>query len=151
MPEARPGSSSRFWCTPAPASYNDRMLRRHQVPPRCGSGSCKARSVKTLAQFVQAPLEGKLSVSRVFWLYGVVGSLAYGLLEFFINPANALLMRLYTVGAYAYSAYVIIGTYRCAVNCRTLGMARFVRISAILSLLLLPVFLYFELSGALDG
>jgi hypothetical protein len=105
----------------------------------------------TPAQFVQAPLQGKLSVSRVFWLYGVVGSLAYGLLEFFIDPANAFLIRLYTVGAYAYSAYVIVGTYRCAVNCRTAGMARFVRISAIASLILLPVFMYFELSGALDG
>jgi len=30
-------------------------------------------------------------------------------------------------------------------------LARFVRISAIASLLLLPIFLYFELSGALDG
>jgi hypothetical protein len=30
-------------------------------------------------------------------------------------------------------------------------MARFVRISAIASLILLPVFMYFELSGALDG
>jgi hypothetical protein len=30
-------------------------------------------------------------------------------------------------------------------------MARFVRISAIVSLILLPVFMYFELSGALDG
>ena len=30
-------------------------------------------------------------------------------------------------------------------------MARFVRISAIASLILLPVCMYFELSGALDG
>ena len=105
----------------------------------------------TLAQFVQAPLKGKLSVSRVFWLYGIVGSLAYGLLEFFIDTGNAFLIRLYTVGAYAYSAYVIVGTYQCAVNCRTAGMARFVRISAIVSLILLPIFMYFEFSGALDG
>ena len=105
----------------------------------------------TPAQFVQAPLKGELSVSRVFWLYGVLGSLVYGLLEFFIDPANGFLIRLYTVGAYAYSAYVIVGTYRCAVNCRTAGMARFVRISAIVSLILLPVFMYFELSGAFDG
>jgi hypothetical protein len=105
----------------------------------------------TLTQFIQAPLQGKLSASRVFWLYGIVGSLVYGLLEFFIDPGNAFLIRLYTVGAYAYSAYVIVGTYRCAVNCRTLGMARFVRISAIASLILLPVFMYVEFSGALDS
>ena len=105
----------------------------------------------SLTQFVQAPLKGEISVSRVFWLYGVVGSLVYGLLEFFIDPGNAFLIRLYTVGAYLYSAYVIVGTYRCAVNCRSAGMARFVRISAIVSLILLPVFMYFELSGALDS
>jgi len=105
----------------------------------------------TPAQFVQAPLKGNLSVSRVFWLYGVVGSLVYGLLELFIDPANAFLIRLYSVGAYAYATYVIVGTYRCAVNCRTAGVARFVRISAIVSLILLPVFMYFDISGALDG
>ena len=105
----------------------------------------------TLTQFMQAPLQGKVSVSRVFWLYGVVGSLVYGLVEFFINPGNTFLVRLYTLGAYVYSAYVIVGTYRCAVNCRSAGMARFVRISAIASLLLLPILAYFELSGALDS
>ena len=105
----------------------------------------------TLIQFAQAPLKGELSVSRVFWLYGVVGSLVYGLLELFIDPTNAFLIRLYTVGGYLYSAYVIVGTYQCAANCRTAGMARFVRISAIASLILLPVLMYFELSGALDG
>jgi hypothetical protein len=105
----------------------------------------------TLTQFIQAPLQGKVSVSRVFWLYGVVGSLVYGILEFFIDPGKTTLMRLYIIGAYVYSAYVIVGTYQCAVNCRTVGMARFVRISAIASLILLPVFAYYELSGAFDN
>src|SRR5277367_5052735 len=101
----------------------------------------------TPAQFVQAPLQGKLSVSRVFWLYGVVGSLVYGLLEFFIDPANAFLIRLYTVGAYAYSAYVIVGTCRCAANCRTAGVARFVRISAIVSLMPILSVVYMHREG----
>ncbi len=104
-----------------------------------------------LAQFFRSPLEGQLSVSRMVWVYGIVGSLIYGCLEFFIDPGNTLLMRLYTIGGCLYSAYVIVGTYRCAVNCRTKGMARFVRISCILSLILLPVLAYFELSGALSS
>ena len=100
---------------------------------------------------MQAPLQAKLSVSRVFWLYGVVGSLVYGCVEFFIDPGNTFLMRLYTIGGCLYSAYVIVGTYRCSVNCRTAGMARFVRVSCILSLILLPVLTYFELSGAISS
>jgi hypothetical protein len=105
----------------------------------------------TPTQFLQAPLQAKLSVARVFWLYGVAGSLVYGCLEFFIDPGNTVLMRLYTIGGGLFSVYVIIGTYRCAVNCASAGMARFIRISCVLSLLLLPVLTYFELSGALSS
>ena len=99
-------------------------------------------------QFIQAPLEAKLSVARVFWLYGVTGSLLYGVVEFFIDPGNTFLMRMYTLGGCLYSAYVIVGTYRCSVNCSTERMARFVRVSSIVSLILLPILTYFELSGA---
>jgi hypothetical protein len=72
-------------------------------------------------------------------------------LEFFIDPGNTLLMRIYTIGGCLYSAYVIVGTYRCSVNCSTAGMARFVRVSCIISLLLLPLLTYFELSGVFDS
>ena len=104
-----------------------------------------------IAQFFRDPLEGKLSVSRVFVVHGILGSLLYGCLEFFIDPSNAFTMRAYTVGGFLYSAYVIVGTYRCAINCKTLGMARFVRISCIISLVLLPVLTYMELNGTLDS
>jgi hypothetical protein len=104
-----------------------------------------------ISQFFRAPLEGKLSVSKVFLVYGILGSLLYGCLEFFIDPFNTFLMRAYTIGGLLYSAYVIVGTYRCAVNCKTAGMARFVRVSSVISLLLLPVLTYLEFSGALDS
>jgi hypothetical protein len=104
-----------------------------------------------IAQFFRAPLQGKLSVSRVVVLYGIVGSLIYGCLEFFINPLNTWLMRAYTLGGSLYSAYVIVGTYRCAVNCKTARMATFVRVSCIVSLALLPVLTYVEWSGTLDS
>jgi hypothetical protein len=105
----------------------------------------------TFAQFIQAPLQAKLSVSRVFWLYGVAGSLVYGALEFLFDPGNTFLMRMYIIGGCLYSAYVIVGTYRCSVNCSTEGMARFVRISCVISLILLPILTYLELSGALSS
>lgn len=105
----------------------------------------------TPTQFIQAPLQAKLSVARVFWLYGVAGSLVYGCLEFFLDPGNMFLMRMYTIGGCLYSAYVIVGTYRCSVNCSTKRMARFVRVSSIISLILLPILAYFELSGAFSS
>ena len=109
------------------------------------------RAMATIVQFFRAPLEGRLSVSKVFWVYGVIGSLLYGCLEFIIDPSNSFLMRAYTIGGFLYSAYVIVGTYRCAVNCKTPRMARFVRVSCVISLLLLPFLTYMELSGALDS
>jgi hypothetical protein len=104
----------------------------------------------SIRSFIEAPLQGKASVSRVFWLYGVVGSLVYSSLEFLIDPGNAALLRAYTLGGALFTLYVIVGTYRCAVNCRSPGMARFVRVSCVISLLLLPFITYLELSGALS-
>jgi hypothetical protein len=111
----------------------------------------KVTAMATIAQFFRAPLQGKLSVTRVFVVYGVVGSLLYGCLEFFIDPSKSFLLRAYTIGGFLYSAYVIVGTYRCAVNCKTPSMARFVRVSCVISMLLLPYLTYLELSGTLDS
>jgi hypothetical protein len=105
----------------------------------------------TISQFFRAPLQGKLSVSRVFVVYGILGSLIYGSLEFIIDPFNSLLMRAYTLGGFLYSAYVVVGTYQCAVNCKTPRMARFVRVSCVVSLALLPVLTYMELNGVFDS
>ncbi len=102
----------------------------------------------SIRSFIEAPLQGKVSVSRVFWLYGIVGSLLYSALEFLIPPGNSLLLRAYTLGGALFTLYVIVGTYRCAVNCRTPRMATFVRVSCVISVLLLPVITYLELNGA---
>jgi hypothetical protein len=45
--------------------------------------------------------------------------------------------------------YVIIGTYRCADNCKSRWAARAARVGAIISLLLLPVLTYLDLTGSL--
>jgi hypothetical protein len=105
----------------------------------------------TITEFFRAPLDGKLSVSRVFVVYGILGSLLYGCLEFLINPFNSFVMRAYTIGGFLYSAYVIVGTYKCAVNCKTPRMARFVRASCVVSLALLPVLTYMEWSGVFES
>jgi len=102
----------------------------------------------TISQFVKEPLEGKTSLSRVIWLYGVVGSLLYGSLELFLNPENQFVMRVYTIVGLLFTVYCIVGTYRCAKNTKSPWVARSARIGAIIVLLLLPVLTYLELTGA---
>jgi hypothetical protein len=99
--------------------------------------------------FLKDPLLGKTSLSKVFWLYGVVGSFLYGAIELLLDPGNDFLMRLYIIGGLIFSVYVTLATYQCAANCRSPFLARLVRISAVITLALLPVITYLDLSGAL--
>src|SRR5271156_3051280 len=99
--------------------------------------------------FLKEPLQGKTSLSRVFWVYGVLGSLLYGAIELFLDPGNVLALKLYAIGGFVFSVYVTLATYRCAGNCRSPAMAKLVRVSAIITLLLLPVITYLDLTGAL--
>jgi len=100
--------------------------------------------------FLEEPLQGKTSLSRVFWLYGVLGSLVYGAIELFLDSGNELLMRIYVIGGLIFSVYVTIATYKCAPNCKSPAVARLARISAVITLVLLPVLTYLDLSGALS-
>lgn len=100
--------------------------------------------------FIMEPLRGKTSLSRVFWLYGVLGSLLFGSVELFLNPENQFVMRLYSILGLIFSVYVTVGIYRCANNSGSRWMARSARIGAIITLLLLPVLTYFDLTGALS-
>jgi hypothetical protein len=96
------------------------------------------------------PLIGKTSLSKVFWLYGLLGSVLWSAIGLFIIAGNEFTTRIYTVCGLLFSVYVTVATYRCADNCSSRFWARMARISAVLSLLLLPVMAYLELTGALD-
>jgi len=98
----------------------------------------------------EEPLQGKTLLSRVFWLYGVAGSLLYGAIEFFLDPGSAAVMRIYTVGGLLFTVYVTVATYQCAMNCKSRSVGRMARVSAVISLLLLPVLAYLDLTGALN-
>jgi hypothetical protein len=104
----------------------------------------------TLNEFVSQPLQGKTSLSRVFWLYGVMGSVVYSAIEFLLNPGNSFAIRLYETVGFLFAVYVTVATYRCADNCGSKSLAKLVRISAVISLLLLPVLAYLEYTGAFD-
>jgi hypothetical protein len=96
------------------------------------------------------PLQGKTSLSKVVWVYGLLGSLLYGAIEFVLDPGNELMMRIYSLGGMAFSVYVAVATYRCAGNCRSKFWGRMARLSAVASILLLPVVAYLEFTGALS-
>ena len=90
-------------------------------------------------------------MSKVFWLYGIVGSLLYGAIEFFIDPGSIWLNRAYIILGLLFSVYVTVATYQCAGNCGSPWLAKLVRVSAVITLILLPVATYLELSGALSS
>ena len=104
----------------------------------------------SLESFLKEPLQGKTSLSKVFWLYGFLGSVLVSALGLAVDTGNEFAMRAYSVGGLLFSIYVTVATYRCAGNCASKFWGRMARISAVLSLLLLPVLVYLDLTGALS-
>ena len=104
----------------------------------------------TLRAFLIEPLQGKTSLTKVFWLYGVLGSVLVSAVGMGIDPANQFATRSYILFGLFFSVYVTVATYRCAGNCRSTILAGFIRFSAVVSLVLLPVFAYLELTGVID-
>jgi len=100
------------------------------------------------ADFLKEPLQGKTSLSKVIWLYGILGSLLFGAIELFLDPENQFVMRVYTILGLFFGVYVTLATYLCAKNAKSLLTARVVRVCAVITLVLLPVLTYFELTGA---
>ena len=78
-----------------------------------------------------------------------MGSVLYGAIELFLDPGNDFIMRVYVIGGLIFSVYVTVATYQCAANCKSPLIARLARISAVITLLLLPVLTYLDLTGAL--
>jgi hypothetical protein len=103
----------------------------------------------SLGSFLTEPLRGKTSLSKVFWLYGILGSILVSAIGLAVDPGNEPTTRIYVVFELLFSAYVTVATYQCASNCRSTSLARLARISAVISLLMLPVLAYLYFSGAI--
>ena len=103
----------------------------------------------SLGSFLSEPLQGKVSLSKVFWLYGILGSILVSAVGLAVDPGNELATRIYVVFELLFGAYVTVATYQCASNCRSKLLARLARISAVISLLMLPVLAYLYFSGAI--
>ena len=99
---------------------------------------------------IRDPLQGKTSLAKVLWVYGLAGSVLVIALRLLFDSGNAFAMRIYIMLGLLFSVYVTVATYQCAGNCQSKNLAQFVRISAIISLVVLPVFAYLEFTGALD-
>lgn len=100
--------------------------------------------------FFWDPLRGKTPIGRVIGVYGILGSFIYSALGLLFDVTDERMMWIYSIGGGLFTVYVTIATYQCAQNCRTAWMRRLVRVSAVLSLLLLPVLTYVALTGAID-
>ena len=105
----------------------------------------------SLGSFLYEPLQGKTSLAKVFWLYGLVGSILVSAVGLAVDPGNEPATRLYTAFGLIFSVYVTVATYRCASNCRSKSLARLARISAVASLVMLPVLAYLYFSGAIGA
>jgi hypothetical protein len=119
----------------------------HNDEPSYCSGPMSEES--SVVRWIMDPLRGKTSLGRVIGWYGIVGSLVYSAFGLLIDVESDRAMRAYTVGGLIYTVYVTIATYRCAASLRSSFGRNFVRVSALLSLALLPLLAYLALSGAL--
>ena len=102
-----------------------------------------------MGSFLSEPLRGKTSLSKVFWLYGLLGSILVSAVGLAVDPGNVPATRIYIAFELLFSVYVTVATYQCASNCRSKLLARLARISAVISLVALPVLAYLYFSGAI--
>lgn len=100
---------------------------------------------------VREPLQGKTPLRTVFWVYGILGSVLLSAIGLFVDTRNQAAMWIYTGFGILFSIYVTVATYLCAGNCGSKFLARLVRISTVVGVLvLLPLCAYLYFSGALD-
>jgi hypothetical protein len=105
--------------------------------------------IMSLWAAIRDPLQGKISLSKVAWLYGIGGSLLVSALGLLL-PGSEVARRSYVVFGLVFSIYVTVASYQCAGNCRSKALAWLARICAVVSLVLLPVFAYLDFTGALE-
>jgi len=103
----------------------------------------------SVRSFLTEPLRGKTSLGKVFWLYGLLGSILVSAVGLAVDSGNELATGVYTAFGLLFSVYVTFATYRCASNCQSKFLARLARISAVISLMMLPVLAYLYFSGAI--
>jgi len=102
-----------------------------------------------LSRLVLDPLQGKTPLWQVAILYSAIGGGVLAVIGSFVARLGDTPMRIFMIAGLAYSTYVVIAVYRCADNCPWPALGRLVRLSAAISLLLIPIAVYLTLSGTI--
>ena len=95
-----------------------------------------------LSEFVLDPLRGRTRLWKVVWLYGLGGNLVYSAIIAPFFPGSTFTTRLCVLGGLILGLYQLAALWQCAYNGRSRFVARFVRASVVISLILVPLFVY---------
>ena len=87
-------------------------------------------------------LSGKASLARAFWVYGLGISVAYSLIELFIDAENPLVSSFYMLVGVVLGVLQSIILWRCAYNSRSKFLGRFVRTGIVLGFVAMAIVLY---------
>jgi len=93
-------------------------------------------------QWLTDALSGKASLARAFWVYGLGISVAYSLIELFIDVENPLVATFYMLAGVVLGVLQSIILWRCAYNSRSKSLGRFVRISIVFGFVAMAIVLY---------
>jgi hypothetical protein len=93
-------------------------------------------------QSLREPLQGRTSLRKVFWLYGLAASLVYGVLGLAVPAGSVMAAGVYLVVGIILGIYQLIALWQCAFNGRSRAVGVLVRISVVASVLLTPVIVY---------
>jgi len=92
-------------------------------------------------QWLTDPLTGKTSLGRAFWLYGFGGSIAYSVIALLL-PETPTGYTVYVVLGLALGILQSVILWRCAPNSRSAFLSRFVRITVVVGVIMVPLVLY---------
>ena len=97
-----------------------------------------------LPKFLSDPLEGRSSLRRVFWLYGVGVSVAYMALGAFVPLDAVRPMLIYTLVGLALGVVQSVMLWKCAYNSqsRSHTLGRVLRLCVIAGLIVTALVLY---------
>jgi hypothetical protein len=87
-------------------------------------------------------LSGKASLARAFWVYGLGISVAYSLIELFIDAENPLVATFYTLVGVLLGVLQTIILWRCAYNSRSRFLGRLVRTGIVFGFIAMAIVLY---------
>jgi hypothetical protein len=93
-------------------------------------------------RFLVDALNGKTSLAKVFWLYGLGGSVGYKVLGWILEPTSPVAAAIYLLGGLGLGFLQCAMLWQCAYNSRVPFLGRVIRTCIIVSLLTLPLLLY---------